>query len=309
VIRPFQDGDARGVAELLRNALETPWVVSRGDVLHWLGAPDRARRATWVAGEGSEIVGWAQAEFRWEVSEPGVGELWAAVARDRRRRGIGSLLFDTGWDHLADIGARVVQTWSEADDGKRFLRRRDFREVRQERISAVDPRTVDTSRLAELEATKRDEGFRLAPLREVYDRPGELFAVYMAGEADMPGVFAEDNIAFEEWERDTLAMPSLDPDGSFVVLEGDRPVSIALLEVDREGKRATNEMTATLPDFRRRGLARLAKLASIRWAADFGISSILTSNDRENPPMLALNDDLGYRPTVTRCIFLRELTD
>jgi GNAT superfamily N-acetyltransferase len=309
VIRPFQDGDATGVAELLRNALETPWVVTRGDVLHWLGTPDRARRANWVAGEGSEIIGWAQAELRWEVSDEGVGEFWAAVARDHRGRGIGSLLFDAGWDHLADIGARVVQSWSEADDGKRFLEQRGFREVRQERISAVDPRTVDTFRLAELEAAKRDEGFRLAPLREVRDRPRELFTVYMAGEADMPGVFTEDNIAFEEWERETLAMPSLDPDGSFVVLEGDRPVAIALLEVDREGKRATNEMTATLPDFRRRGLARLAKLASIRWAADFGISSILTSNDRENPAMLALNGDLGYRPTVTRGVFIRELTD
>lgn len=308
MIRPFREDDAPGVADLLRNALETPWVVTAADVLHWQEAPDRARRAAWTATDGSKIVGWANAELRWEVSEEGVGELWLLVGLNYRGRGVGSALFDATWQHLTGLGARIAQTWADTDAGKRFLRRREFREARRERISAVDPRTVDFMGLPALEAAKRAEGFRAVPLREVLDRPRELFTVYMAGEADIPGVFAEDNIAFEEWERETLAMPSLDPDGSFVILQGDRPVAIALLEVDREGKRATNEMTATAPDFRRRGLARLAKLASMRWAADFGITSILTSNDRENPAMLALNDDLGYRPTVTRGIFIRELT-
>jgi GNAT superfamily N-acetyltransferase len=67
-------------------------------------------------------------------------------------------------------------------------------------------------------------------------------------------------------------------------------------------------MTATVRDFRRRGLARLAKLASIRWAAERGITSILTGNDRENPGMLALNDSLGYRTHVMRGIFMRKMS-
>jgi GNAT superfamily N-acetyltransferase len=308
VIRPFRGEDAAGVARLLRGALETPWVVTEHDVLHWQDVPPRARRAAWVAVEDDEIVGVADAQARWEVSEEGVCELWAAVARARRGRGVGSRLFEAAWKHLREIGGRVAESWAEGEDGKSFLRSRGFEEVRQERISAVDPRGVDLSRLSELEAAKRTEGFRVVPLAEALDRPRELFTLYMAGEADIPGTFAEDNIAFEEWERETLGMPSLDPDGSSVVLHGDRPVAIAWLEVDREGKRANNEMTATHPDFRRRGLARLAKLASIRWAAEQGITSILTSNDRENPAMLALNDALGYRTHVMRGMFMRKVT-
>jgi GNAT superfamily N-acetyltransferase len=308
MIRPFRDDDAAGVARLLRSALETPWVVTASDVLHWQDVPARARRAVWVALEEGEIVGFADGQARWEVSEEGVCELWAAVRHEQRRRGIGSLLFERAWKHLVGIGARVMQSWAEEDDGKRFLRNRAFEEVRQERISAVDPRKVELSHLPELEAVKRDDNFRVVPLAETLDRAGELFAVYMAGEADIPGTFAEDNIAFEEWERETLGMPSLDPDGSFVVLHGNRPVAIAWLEVDREGKRANNEMTATLPGFRRRGLARLAKLASIRWAVEHGITSILTGNDRENPGMLALNDSLGYRTHVMRGMFMRRVT-
>jgi GNAT superfamily N-acetyltransferase len=294
---------------LLRGALETPWVVSERGILHWEAGPERARHAAWVAEEGDEVVGWAFAELRWAVREEGIGELWAAVARDRRGRGHGGALYEVAKHHLCDIGAQKAQTWTEAGAGKRFLRARGFRETRQERISAVDPRTADLSRLAELEAVTRAEGFRVIPLGEALDRPRELYEVYMAGEIDMPSDFTEDNISFEEWERETLANPDLDREGGFVVLAGERPVSIALLEVDRDGMRATNEMTATLPEFRRRSLARLAKLLSIRWAADAGVTSILTSNDRENPGMLALNDELGYRPLATRVIFGRNLTD
>jgi GNAT superfamily N-acetyltransferase len=308
VIRLFRDDDAAGVARLLRSALETPWVVTESDVLHWQDVPERARRGAWVALVEGEVVGFADGQARWEVSAEGVCELWAAVRREQRRRGVGSQLFELAWKHLVGIGARVVESWAEEDDGKRFLRNRGFEEVRQERISAVDPREVDLSLLPELEAAKRAEDFRVAPLAETLDRAGELFAVYMAGEADIPGTFAEDNIAFDEWERETLGMPSLDPDGSFVVLHGDHPVAIAWLEVDREGKRANNEMTATLPGFRRRGLARLAKMASIRWAVEHGITSILTGNDRENPAMLALNDSLGYRTHVMRGMFMRRVT-
>lgn len=299
MIRAFREDDAAPVAELLRGALETPWVVTPADVLHWEREPPRARRASWVATEGSEVVGLATAQLRWEVSEQGVGEAWVAVTRPKRRHGIGTALFDVADGHLASIDATKVQSWAEEDEGKRFLSARAFREVRQERISRVDPRNIDRSE------PPVPTGFRVVPLRDVLDRPRELFTVYMAGEADAPDVFEVDNISFEEWHTETLEMPSLDRDGSFVVVHGERPVSIALLEVDREHQRATNEMTATLPEFRRRGLARLAKLASLRWAAELGVTSVLTSNDRENPGMLALNDQLGYRPLVVRGVYVR----
>ncbi len=299
MIRPFREEDAAAVAELLRGALETPWVVTEADIVHWEQSPERARRATWVAIDGMAIVGWAFAQLRWEVSEARVGEVWGAVAREQRGRGVGAALFDATDQHLASIEAAKVQSWAEFDPGKRFLAVRGFREVRTERISSVDPRSTD------LPGLDAPEGFRVVPLRDALDRAREIFAVYMAGEADAPDVFEVDNISYEEWELETLGAPSLDRDGSFVVLNGERPVSIALLEVDREHKRATNEMTATLPEFRRRGLARLAKAASLRWAAELGVMSVLTSNDRENPGMLALNDQLGYRPLVVRGLYVR----
>ncbi len=67
----------------------------------------------------------------------------------------------------------------------------------------------------------------------------------------------------------------------------------------------TNEWTATLPDLRGRGLARLAKRTTIRWAADEGIIEIVTGNDPDNVPMRELNRRLGYRELFIRRDFER----
>jgi RimJ/RimL family protein N-acetyltransferase len=63
-------------------------------------------------------------------------------------------------------------------------------------------------------------------------------------------------------------------------------------------------MTGTRADLRRRGLARLAKLATIAWAREHGFAAIQTSTDGENAPMLALNESLGYRPVSTETQYL-----
>ena len=82
------------------------------------------------------------------------------------------------------------------------------------------------------------------------------------------------------------------------MLAGDEPVAYALLHVHPAKQIAANEMTGTRADFRRRGLARLAKLATIVWAREQGFATISTSCDGENAPMLRLNESLGYRPVA-----------
>ena len=62
------------------------------------------------------------------------------------------------------------------------------------------------------------------------------------------------------------------------------------------GGRAAHDMTGTVREYRRRGLARLAKMAALRWCADSGVRTVFTSNDTTNADMLALNEHLGYRP-------------
>jgi RimJ/RimL family protein N-acetyltransferase len=100
-------------------------------------------------------------------------------------------------------------------------------------------------------------------------------------------------------------MPDLDLDASAVVVHRDRPVALALLAVDLATRRARNEETGTALAHRRRGLATLAKLATIRWAVEHGVESILADNSELNVAMLAINQRLGYRPLVARRRWVR----
>jgi RimJ/RimL family protein N-acetyltransferase len=84
-------------------------------------------------------------------------------------------------------------------------------------------------------------------------------------------------------------------------------VSLAFLSVDLESRQARNEETGTARQHRRRGLATLAKLATIRWAREHGIEAILTDNAEANTGMLAINDRLGYRPLVARQRWIKAL--
>ena len=54
------------------------------------------------------------------------------------------------------------------------------------------------------------------------------------------------------------------------------------------------------------GLATLAKLAQLRWAAANGIDQVVTDNDERNAPMLAINRRLGYEPFTERLGYLKE---
>jgi GNAT superfamily N-acetyltransferase len=140
------------------------------------------------------------------------------------------------------------------------------------------------------------DAFRLEPLDRVRERFEDLFEICAAGEIDMPGDEPETAMTLADWKLDDYGVPDLSGRGSFVALEGERAVSLAFLSADPRRKLAYNQMTATLPELRRRGLALAVKLAAARWARANGHERILTENDETNAAMLAINRRLGYRP-------------
>lgn len=251
-----------------------------------------------------EIVGYARARFLWKTSAENVGELWGFVRPSRRNHGLGDLLYEAAVAYLREHGAQALLSWAEQEPGRRFLRGHGYRATREERVSALEIAQAPLAELLRLEQAKAAEGFRLVPLSALLHRPRDVHALYAAALGDVPETFATDYLPYEDWERHSLGQPQLTAEGSFLVIAGDRPVSFSFLQVDPP--LAANEMTGTLPEFRGRGLARLAKLGSIRWAAENGIETILTANDEENAAMLALNESLAYRAVATGTQFVRE---
>jgi GNAT superfamily N-acetyltransferase len=254
--------------------------------------PPRAQRRSWVAVEGSEVIGFAVSYFQWFGGEVGKARLWVGVRDDRRRQGIGTSL----WNAAVANAAGAKKLTVEVDDdpaGLRFVERRGFSDYDSEVISSLDPQACDAK-------PDSAEGFRIVRLGDVRDRASELYEFYGAA-GGIPVGDPENRVSLDEWRRFILENPLLDDEASVVVEDaGGRTVSLSWLLVDRERRRAENEWTATLPQLRNRGLARLAKVASIRAAAELGIAEIVTGNDPDNLPMRELNLRLGYRELFIR---------
>jgi RimJ/RimL family protein N-acetyltransferase len=305
VIRELRDGDLTSIARIWRELRPDAMHSERG-LRHLLDSfPERAQRGSWVAEDGG-VVGWCFAHRRWHRATDN-GYVWLGVLPEVRGRGLGRALWDAAERHLDAIGVARVNADAVGDEaGERFLGRRGFALVRTVVISAVDPRRIDAAELSEERAGARREGYRLVPYAEV--DVDALYALELALSADEPGENEPRQLSFEEWRRDLFDGPDMTLAGSFAVVADDGPVAYAALSVDPSTRRGRNEGTATAAAHRDRGLATLAKLAQLRWAAENGIERVVTDNDERNAPMLAVNRRLGYTPFTERRGYLKELT-
>jgi GNAT superfamily N-acetyltransferase len=303
VIRELRSGDVPEVAALLRRVRGDKLFTQSG-VRHELETePGRADGARWVA-VGDGVVGYAFALRRWWRAEND-GHAWAGVVPAARRHGVGAALWQRVEAHLAALGvASVFADVVEDPQGEAFARARGFEVERVDRVSVLDPRTVDLERFGGREESAAARGYRAVALDAVRDLHA-LYELDLEAADDEPGGTSPHTISFAEWQDLTLDFPDLHREASAVVVHGGLPVSLALLGVDLGSRTARNEGTGTARAHRGRGLATLAKLATIRWAAAHGIEAILTDNTQENAPMLAINGRLGYRPLLTRRRFVR----
>jgi GNAT superfamily N-acetyltransferase len=301
VIRELERDDAPAVVRLELD-LNPHQVLTERGLLHELEQPPLGeRRRDWVAVEDGEVVGHCEAAFEWAVPTPGKGRVWLSVAEAHRRRGIGSSLFETAVDYLRGEGAWRVQSYVPGDPaGSRFLSSRGYRVTGRNRVSALDLRAAALPDVT-------TDGFRLVTLGETRDRAGDLYAICVEGEIDMPSDEPETEMDFESWRRDEFEYPDVSDECSAVVLEGEQPVSLAIVTADRERGVGYNSMTATRRSHRRRGLALLAKVAAARRAREIGLERLVTENDEDNAGMLAINDRLGYEPLYIEEYFTREL--
>ena len=308
MIRELAGSDLHAFARVMAEAMPEKPAPTPAGLEHWIAThPPASHFACWVAEERGDLVGFAVGNLNWTASPGDTAWVLVGVAERARGRGLGSELYDVIERHALEVGARTLDAFAlEASPGQRFAEARGFVPERRELVQRLVLADADLSVLEPLAASLGADGFRAVPLRAVRERVADLHAVYASASVDIPASDREDNIGLEDVRDHVLGDPELDLDVSAVVVHGELPVAVSFVLVDRDAGAGTNEMTGTLPEFRGRGLARLAKLASTRAARDAGLRELVTENDAENAPMLAVNRRLGYRPTHTRVELRRE---
>ena len=278
--------DASDLVALSREVTPTA-LVNVASFLHRMRTvPERSQAQAWVAEDNGHAIGRVDCFLSLFAPESRIAELRVTVRGDHRGRGIGSELYDVGLAHADAIGAeQLIAHFYENDAGVAFAAKRSFEQVRAETASAVDPRLVRDAPPASID---------LRPLTTA--DPRLAYEVDMEATADMPATEPFEGMAYEEWEDHVLRHPLFVPEGSFVALVNGDAAAVSLIVSEPETGRASSMFTGTRRAYRGRGLARAVKLASFRWAAANGVTSMLTYNDATNAAMLAVNVRLGYEP-------------
>jgi GNAT superfamily N-acetyltransferase len=308
VIRERRPDDDGAIAQVIRD-VSPGWVTTERGIRHRRkSTPERAQRGDWIAELDGDVVGWGSGGLETEIDRDDVGWVTVMVRPAWRGRGVGSALYEPMEAHVLGVGAKRLLARADDDPWARaFAERRGFRHTMTSRLSSLDPQSVDPALLDELAAEKQAEGFTLAPFTAFRDRPELIHAVDAEASADEPADEPLTDLPVDEWLERHWKNPDLSLEGSFAVVTDGRPVAIALLALDAEGGRAGNGFTGTLRAYRGRGLARLAKLASIAWLRAHDVTLLVTENDETNAAMLAVNTRLGYRPFATWLSYVKDI--
>jgi GNAT superfamily N-acetyltransferase len=295
VIRRFDaEGDSADVAGLIRLTNPAATVTADSWRRFVTALPPSLELLSLVAVEADRVVGHAAA-YRSPMTAD-AASVSVAVHPDRRQRGLGTALYEPCIQHALALAPLVLTEFFESEAGIQFAHRLGFEPARAEAVAALDPSTVDEPLPIELE---------VRPLRDV--DPHVVFELDEETTVDMPHTGELERPPFEEWETLVWNHPLLMHEGSFVAVVDREAAALSLLLADLESGRATNMYTAVRRGFRGRGLALAVKLASTRWAAEHGVTRIVTRNDETNAAMLAVNRRLGYRPLGRHVEYVRPL--
>ncbi len=246
------------------------------------------------------LLGLAVCEKPFWAIAPGVYMAYAFVHPAHRRRGIAAAALSRLEPFARQQGAKRL--WSDCRESQAhsiaFLEAMGFQRFGVRFEQAIDLADFDTARFPGAFERIEQQGYRLVTLadlrRERSDADRLLYEVFRETVLDVPlPGGARISMDFEQW-RKGLDSPTSDPNYIFLALHGDEPAGETTLELLKSGPAITNS-TGVLRRHRGRGLALALKLASLQALKQLGYHEARTHNDTENPPILHLNQKIGYR--------------
>jgi RimJ/RimL family protein N-acetyltransferase len=143
----------------------------------------------------------------------------------------------------------------------------------------------------------RRQGVDLITLKDDPDpeKYQKRYAMIIESERDIPTTVPWRTLTFPEWERFWLGNPGIREEMFYLAREGDAIIGTSVLDCPVVRGHPWTAFTGTVRSVRGRGIARALKYESMGQAIEAGYTRVRTSNDADNPPILRINDRMGYR--------------
>ena len=234
-------------------------------------------------------------------SRPDVGFALVTVLPEQRGRGVGSALYETASNWLAERGIAELDAVVPEDDEASldWARRRSFREVERNSHLVLELRDHEP------QPVEAPQGIEIVTWAERPEVAHGLYEVACEAFPDIPGGEDELMEPYEDWLAHHMQRAGDLPETTFVALADGEVVGYAKLTLSGARPRdAGHEMTAVRRAWRGRGIAGALKRAQIAWAKRGGYERLMTQNEVRNEPIRRLNEQLGYR-TVPGRVYLR----
>jgi RimJ/RimL family protein N-acetyltransferase len=302
-LRPATLDDAALVADLesLRDPNEP-----RDPVLlrHWWQMSDEQEHAirrvavrdgAAVAFIGASHERWGPQGKRFGIVRPGLRhDAWSDAAYEE--------LVRVGEDWLKAEGAAIAVARIREDMARELaaLQHMGYREDRRMRTSELDlvaRRDHILETVKECREQMREQGIELRLLSEDRDpdRYRKLYNTMLESERDIPTSVPWRELTFDEWRRWWFENPAIRQDRFWIAREGDAIVGTSILDSPVIRGVPWTAYTGTLRSVRGRGIARALKYESMAQAIEAGHPRVRTSNDADNPAILRINEQMGYR--------------
>ena len=276
VRRAESDADLEAWARVKRAVLpnESAWTPEQ------FRARARPDRLVLVAELDREVVG---AGLAGNSDVQGRGFVAPRVHPDARRRGVGTALLHELAAHVVALGFDKAGAHVDDEGSRAFAERFGFEEIDREVEQVI-------SLPAELPDAPLPEGLEVLSVAERPELLREAFPLARdEGYADL-AVDGSVTYKLEDWLHEEASLPG----GSFVALQDGRIVGYSgLMRHDSPGV-AEDGLTVVARDWRRRGLAIALKRLELAWAAENGITEVVTWTQRRNDGMRSVNERLGY---------------
>ncbi|SED70526.1 GNAT family N-acetyltransferase [Streptomyces sp. TLI_105] len=303
IVRDVRTPDAEGFARVRRAALPFMLATAEQVAFDWAHAhPDAHDRPLVAVTEDGAIIGTAQLRIAHDAPEPGIGSVNVYVDPAHLGLGAGTLLLRAAEDHLVERGARMLYSWVLDEPAHRaWAERRGYAPRRSAHFLRLDLTTAELPPLQD-----PPSGVELRTAEDFAADPRPLFELDAVTTADEPGDVGAELDDYAHWRETIWEHPLFDRALTTVAVVDGVPAAFSAAQTDGLGRYASG-MTGTAPAFRGRGLAKLAKNASLHRARAAGCVEAFTGNDAGNGPMLAINEWFGYEVGATEVRYVRTI--